>query len=155
MKGNQNARGPGGAQENVQQSLDELRGLENELRRDIDNFNEERNRIRNILGSIGGVKARKTERIMNAVFLSIILIFFSLELGTHWLPSWVSLEIGVLLVSIKIVWMIHTQEKYNHFVFWILNTIEFRQNSMANDITAMKDTLERRPTQEPATNEDA
>jgi hypothetical protein len=53
---------------------------------------------------------------------------FVLEITTHWLPEFISLEISVLLVSIKIVWMIHSQHKYNHFIFWILSTIEYRIN---------------------------
>jgi len=33
-------------------------------------------------------------------------------------------------VSIKIIWMIHQQQKIDHFQFWILNSIEFRLNEI-------------------------
>ncbi|HPC71876.1 MAG TPA: hypothetical protein PLB48_08720 [Treponema sp.] len=45
------------------------------------------------------------------------------------LPTTVSIEIGVFLVSMKIVWMIHANQKFNHFVFWVLNSLEFRMNT--------------------------
>jgi len=37
----------------------------------------------------------------------------------------------MLLVSIKIIWMIHKQGKLEHFQFWILNSIEFRLNDVS------------------------
>ena len=57
---------------------------------------------------------------------------------THILPSNISIEIGILLVSIKIVWMIHSQGKYNHFVFWILNSIEYRINDISKKLCAIE-----------------
>ena len=42
------------------------------------------------------------------------------------LPPLFSIEIGLLLVSIKIIWMIHKQMKVERFQFWILNLIEYR-----------------------------
>ncbi|MFO8064252.1 MAG: hypothetical protein R6V29_06410, partial [Spirochaetia bacterium] len=59
-----------------------------------------------------------------------IISFFALEIITEILPTYISLEIGILLVSIKIIWMIHSQHKFNHFQFWILNSIEFRMNNV-------------------------
>ena len=58
----------------------------------------------------------------------------------------ISLELGVLLVSIKIVFMIHSQQKVNHFEFWILNSIEYRMN----DISKMVRKMERRLTDDSA-----
>jgi len=49
-----------------------------------------------------------------------------------------SMEIGLLLVSVKIIWMIHKQTKVDHFQFWILNSIEFRLNEIAKDIRQIK-----------------
>ncbi|MCK4597333.1 hypothetical protein KAU04_04805 [bacterium] len=42
----------------------------------------------------------------------------------------------MLLVSIKIIWLIHRQVKLEHFQFWILSSIE----SWLNDVSRkMKD----------------
>ena len=112
-------------------SLADLSNKEKELLTEIEEFNKERDRIRMMVGRIGGARYSKIDNIFNVVFLSLILFFFVMEIFTNWLPTYISLEISVLLVSIKIVWMIHSQQKYQHFVFWILNSIEFRENEMA------------------------
>ncbi len=95
---------------------------------EIEEFQREKEKIRTLIGHIGGKKFSRRDNVINAIFLAVILILFVMEITTHWLPSFISLELSVLLVSIKIVWMMHSQHQYNHFVFWILNSIEFRVN---------------------------
>ena len=107
---------------------------ERELRDEIEEFNREKERIRSVIGRLGGTKYSKRDNVINFVFLAIIVIFFTLEVSTKFLPANISLEISVLLVSIKIVWMMHSQYRYNHFVFWILNTIEFRVNDIGKQV---------------------
>ncbi|GAB4222813.1 MAG: hypothetical protein Kow009_14670 [Spirochaetales bacterium] len=119
-----------------------LSDRERELMEEIQEFNRERDRIRKVIGEIGGTKYSRRDTIVNGIFLTIILLLFLSEIVTHWLPTFISIEVGILLVSIKIVWMIHAQQKYNHFVFWVLNTIEFRQNDMAMKLRSIEKKLE-------------
>ncbi len=121
---------------NEQELLDKEEALIHEL----EEFNREKERVRTLLGSIGGSSKNKKEHIINMVFLVVVLTFFVLELTTHFLPSAISLEIGVLLVSIKIIMLIHNANKANHFSFWILNSIEYRINEInKRTITMEKD----------------
>lgn len=122
-----------------------LSDRERELLEEIQEFNRERDRIRKVIGEIGGTKYSRRDTIVNVIFLSIILLLFISEVLTMWLPTFISIEVGILLVSIKIVWMIHAQQKYNHFVFWVLNTIEFRQNDMAMKLRSIEKKLESLP----------
>jgi hypothetical protein len=55
------------------------------------------------------------------------------------LPPLFSLELGVLLVSVKIIWMIHKQAKVEHFQFWILNSIEFRLNEITKSVRRLEE----------------
>lgn len=110
--------------------IQDLEEKKEDILREIEEYNRERNQIKSMLGRIGGEKYSKTDMIINAVFLTAIVILFTLELTTHFLPTFISIEVSVLLVSIKIVWMIHSQHKFNHFQFWILNSLEFRMNNM-------------------------
>jgi hypothetical protein len=112
----------------------DLKGKKEEILKEIQEYNKERDEIKNMLGKIGGKSYSKFDTVINILFLSLISIFFILEITTHWLPSFISLEISVLLVSIKIVWMIHSQQKFNHFQFWILNSIEYRMNQITGKI---------------------
>lgn len=110
--------------------MDELYEKEKELIRELEDFKKEKERIRKIIGRIGGKNHLQQDKIINAIFLLLIIVLFVLEITTHFLPPFISLELSVLLVSIKIVWMIHSQHKVNHFQFWVLNSIEFRVNEM-------------------------
>jgi len=112
----------------------DLEKKKEQLLKELDMFNQERDRVRHLIGEIGGTKYSKKDNIINLVFLGVIVTLFTLELTTHFMPTFISLEVSILLVSIKIVWMIHSQHKYNHFVFWILNSIEFRVNELAKSV---------------------
>ena len=108
------------------------------LREELRHFREEKDKIRAIVGQIGGRQARQRDRVITIVFTVLILVLLAFDLCRHmlglnmdWLPQLFSLELGILLVSIKIIWMIHKQAKIDHFQFWILNSIEFRLNDMS------------------------
>ncbi len=115
----------------IPEKQEELDGIKKEILREINEYNKERDQIKSLLGKVGGKSYSKLDTIINIVFLLLISFFFITEITTHWLPSFISLELSVLLVSIKIVWMIHSQHKFNHFQFWILNSIEYRMNQVA------------------------
>ncbi len=108
------------------------------LEAEIAEFNKEKEEIKALIGNIGGKSYSHRDNLINFLFLGLILSMFIIEITTHWLPSFISLEISVLLVSIKIIWMIHSQHKYNHFIFWILNTIEFRVNDVGKKVQRME-----------------
>ena len=116
----------------------EDRAKEKELLHELESYNREKERLKNILGQVGGKPFSRRDNIINIFFLIVILGLFILEVTTHMLPTNVSLELGVLLVSIKIVIMIHSQHKVNHFQFWILNSIEFRANEMGRNIKKLE-----------------
>ncbi len=114
--------------------IQDLEEKKEDILQEIEEYNRERDQIKAMLGRIGGEKYSKTDMIINIVFLTLIVALFTLELTTHFLPTYISIEVSVLLVSIKIVWMIHSQHKFNHFQFWILNSLEFRMNNMYSRI---------------------
>lgn len=111
---------------------------EQRLKEEIDEYMRERDRIKQIIGRIGGKKYSKRDMIINIVFFVVIITLFVLEVTIHVIPTFLSLEIGILLVSIKIIIMIHTQQKTNHFEFWVLNSIEFRLNEMYKKVREME-----------------
>ncbi len=113
---------------------EDLEGIKDEIIKEIKEYNEEKDQIKTMLGKVGGTAYSKLDTIINIVFLLLISFFFITELTTHWLPPFISLELSILLVSFKIVWMIHSQQKFNHFQFWILNSIEYRINQMSGKI---------------------
>ncbi|PIE03753.1 MAG: hypothetical protein CSA76_07210 [Spirochaetales bacterium] len=128
----------GSMKRNTHRSKDASR---EELLRELEEFEAEREKLRDILGRIGGQSFSKKDTWINITFLVLILGLFLLEVITHAIPANLSLELGVLLVSVKIVFMIHTQQKVNHFQFWILNSMEFRMNDIAKRIRSLEKKL--------------
>lgn len=102
-----------------------------ELLDEIREFEREREQLKDVLGKIGGRNFSKKDNWINMSFFILILALFLLELTTEYLPRLISLQLGVLLVSVKIVFMIHSQQRVHHFQFWILNSIEYRMNDIS------------------------
>jgi hypothetical protein len=117
----------------------EFASLEDELR----SYREEKEKIRNIIGQIGGEEDRRRDRLLNIVFISLLLVLMVMDVLGHIypnlkvMPTLISLEIAVLMVSLKVIWMIHKQAKVEHFQFWILNSIEFRLNEVVKRLREM------------------
>jgi len=106
------------------------------LLEELEQFRKEKERIRMLVGQIGGKHSQRKDNIINIVFIIAMVALFVLDLMRHLfhinvpLPQMFSIELAVLLVSIKIIWMIHRGTKVEHFQFWVLNSIEFRLNDV-------------------------
>ena len=115
-----------------------------DLAKELEQFQAEKEKIRMIVGQVGGRVTEKSERILNIIFISLLALLFAGDIARHFfhvkmpVDTLFSIEIGLLLVSIKIIWMIHKQTKVEHFQFWILNSIEFRLEQMSHDIKDIK-----------------
>lgn len=114
-----------------------------ELEEQLKAYQDERERIKQLMGQIGGSSDVRRDKIVNRVFIILILLLLAFDIARHFmyweipLPPLFSIEIGVLLVSIKIIWMINRQSKVDHFQFWILNSIEFRINNLSRQLNEL------------------
>jgi len=118
------------------------------LREELEHFRAEKEKIRDVIGQIGGRVSRKREHVINIAFLGLVLLMFVVEVadhmaGWHVFPPALWISLAVLLVSIKIVWMIHRQAKIDHFQFWVLNSIDFQMNMMSRRLTALEEKVTR------------
>lgn len=113
-----------------------------ELADEIHEFNNERERIKEILGSIGGTSDIRKHKILNWTILGVTVGLFLLEMTTHFMPTLISLEVGLLMISLKIIMLIQSMLKQNHFEFWMLNTIEYRINDMNKRLMKMEKELQ-------------
>jgi hypothetical protein len=119
-----------------------------ELEEQLKAYQDERERIKQLMGQIGGSSDVRRDKIVNRVFIVLILLLLAFDIARHFmhweipLPPLFSIEIGVLLVSIKIIWMINRQSKVDHFQFWILNSIEFRINNLSRQLNELHTLVE-------------
>jgi len=118
-----------------------------DLTEELKQFQTEKEKIRRIVGQIGGKNSPRRDRAVTTAFVVLLLLLFIVDISRHLLgisvplPPLFSVEIGVLLVSIKIIWMIHSQTRVEHFQFWILNSIEFRLEQMSNRLRTLEHRL--------------
>jgi hypothetical protein len=119
------------------------------LQNELEQFRKEKEQIRAIVGEIGGKQSAKRDRIINVIFIIAIGSLFALDALHYYVPGFPSLlpelfsiEVAVLLVSIKIIWMIHKQSKVEHFQFWILSSIEYRVNHIAKRLNEIEELIE-------------
>ena len=120
------------------------------LLRELEQYRAEKDRIRGVLGQIGGVSTTKRDEIINILFLVIVVLLFvfdlvrellRLELGG--LPHFLSTQLALFIISLKIVWMIHRQTRVDHFQFWILHSIEFQINLISQQLKELEGRIPR------------
>lgn len=109
-----------------------------DLKQELEHFQREKERVRAILGKIGGMP-KFGAKIINIVFIAIIAISILLSFvgGLEWKMHMV--ELATVALSLKIIYLIHLQMKVNHFQFWILSSLEWRLNEMMKLIKNLKD----------------
>ncbi|UCG56067.1 MAG: hypothetical protein JSU70_14485 [Phycisphaerales bacterium] len=108
------------------------RKLENEindLKQALESFEKEKERVRTIIGGIGGVPRFRT-KLVNAIFIVIIIVSVVVSIigGDKW--RLLMIELTTVALSVKIIYLIHCMMRVNHFKFWILSAIEWRINEM-------------------------
>lgn len=118
-----------------------------QLAEELRQFRDEKEKIRQLLGQIGGASSVKREKAITSLFVVALLLLLTLDICRGFagveipLPPLFSLEVGVLLVSVKIIWMIHSQTRVEHFQFWVLSSIEFRVNEIAKSVRQIQNQL--------------
>ena len=107
------------------------------LREELEHYRQEKETVRRVIGQIGGKSSKRVDRTVNVGFIVLVTLLFALDvvrnimaLEIPYIPEMMFLELAVLLVSVKIIWMIHRQSRVEHFQFWILNSIEFQMTAM-------------------------
>jgi hypothetical protein len=114
--------------------------LENEiddLKKELEHFQQEKERVRAIIGQIGGVPKFRT-KLVNAIFIAVIAgsVVVSIIAGEK--LRLLMVELATVTLSVKIIYLIHCQMRINHFKFWILSSIEWRLTEMRREIKQLK-----------------
>jgi len=108
-----------------------------DLKKELEHFQQEKERIRVIIGKIGGVPKFQT-KLINIIFIIIIVGSAVVSLiGGEGLRL-LMIELATVALSVKIIYMIHLQMKINHFQFWILSSIEWRVNETIKHMKQLK-----------------
>ena len=104
-----------------------------ELKQEIEQFKHEKERVRGIVGRVGGMPQRST-RILNVIFVLLIAVPLGVSLFSRGVVQLAMIEIATASVSAKILYLIHMQSRVNHFQLWILTSLEWRLNEMGRQL---------------------
>jgi len=116
----------------------ELENEINDLKQELENFQQEKERVRAIVGKIGGVPTFNT-KLANWIFIVIIVITLAISIIGGKRYQLLMIEIATVALSAKIIYMIHCEMKINHFKLWMLSSIEWRLNEMMKHVRKSKD----------------
>ncbi len=104
-----------------------------DLKQALENFEKEKERVRAIIGKIGGVPQFRT-KLINVLFIAIIVMAGTISIFSGDKLRLLMIELTTVMLSVKIIYMMHVQMRVNHFKFWILSAIEWRINEMTFQI---------------------
>lgn len=109
-----------------------------DLKQELEHFQQEKERVRAIVGKIGGVPTFNT-KLANWIFIVVIVITLAISIIGGKRYQLLMIEIATVALSAKIIYMIHCQMKINHFKLWMLSSIEWRLNEMMKHVRKFKD----------------
>ena len=120
----------------MEQKIEHFENEINDLKSQLEHFEKEKERVRAIIGNIGGVPKFRT-KLVNILFIIIII---AAGLASVLKEEWrlLMVELTTIMLSVKIIYMIHVQARVNHFKFWILSAIELRVIEMMDLIKQLK-----------------
>jgi hypothetical protein len=106
-----------------------------DLRSEIEHFHREKERVREMVGRMGGVPTFNT-RFYNVVFVGALMA--CLAVSVMWFRyefvHQVMIEAAVALISVKLLLLMHNQSKVNHLQLWILSSLEWRLNELMKQV---------------------
>ena len=115
--------------------------IEEDLRQEIERFKTEKERVRAIVGRIGGMPSFNT-RIANIIFALAIIACLAVSLISKGPVQLFTIEFAVTAVSIKLMFLIHKQSRVSHFQLWILSSLEWRLDQIMKEIQSPKTPVE-------------
>lgn len=99
-----------------------------DLKRELEHFQQEKERIRAIVGKIGGVPTFNI-KLFNIVFIAIMAVTLLISLFSSELRL-LMIELATVALALKILYMMRCQSKVNHFQLWMQSSIEWRINEI-------------------------
>ena len=122
---------------NMEKTADNIEAEINDLKKELENFQQEKERVRLIVGEIGGVPTFNT-KTFNTVFAVIIIVSLAISFIAGSTVRLLMIELATVAVSVKILYMMHCQNRVNHFQLWMMSSLEWRINEMMKLLRAVK-----------------
>jgi len=125
------------AEEAQQYKHEHLEAELDDLKRELEHFEKEKERIRAIVGQIGGVPKSRI-RLVNALFIIILVVSVVISVIADEKWRLLMIELATVTLSVKIIYLMHAQMRVAHFEFWILSSLEWRINEIMKQLRQIK-----------------
>jgi len=118
-----------------------------DLKEELEDYKKQKKKVENLVGMIGGKKGFKFTVFIDRVLILLLFVVLILDMLHHFLgftivPPFMTIEIGILLVSIKVIWIAHKRTQSEHFMFWFLSSLEARVNMTNTEIRKLRDKVD-------------
>jgi uncharacterized membrane protein len=118
--------------------------LDETLQEDLKQYRQEQKEWRKMIARSRIQENARVYDILNSVLFFLIVALFVVQLAFHPVSDMLSLEISLFLVSLKLILMIHTASRFNHFQFWILHSIETRVEGLNERLDRLEEAAKRK-----------
>jgi len=108
-----------------------------DLRKEMELFHHEKERVRAIVGKIGGMPNFNTN-ILNIVFTVFILTCLVVSFVGDQHFQFLSMELAIAVLSLKLLYLVHHHGKISHFQLWILSSLEWRLDELLREVKELK-----------------
>ena len=108
-----------------QKNEKELQNELQELLEEIEAFKREKERVRAIVGRIGGIPSFNS-RLANIIFTILVIVSLVASIFVEDKLRYAVIDLAIGIISFKIIYIVHQLMRANHFELWILSSIEWR-----------------------------
>ena len=113
-----------------------------DLKKELEAFEKEKERVRAIVGRIGGVPKTRA-RLINVLFVIVMVVSVAISIVADEKWRLLMIELATVTLSIKIIYLIHAQMRVAHFEFWILSSLEWRVNEVMKQLRQLKKDIDK------------
>jgi pterin-4a-carbinolamine dehydratase len=117
--------------------------LDEALRADLNKYRQEQKEWRRMIARSKIEENARVFTFLNNLLFFLIVALFAAQIFFHPMSDIFSLETALFLVSLKLIMMIHSASRFNHFQFWILHSIETRVEGLNERLDRLEDALDR------------
>ncbi len=114
------------------------------LQADLNQYRQEQKEWRRMIARSKIQENARLYDYLNALLFFLIVVLFFVQIIFHPLSDFFSLETALFLVSLKLIMMIHSASRFNHFQFWILHSIETRVEGINERLDRIESALSRK-----------
>ena len=113
-----------------------------DLRKELEHFEKDKERVRAIVGQIGGIP-KSQARIVNALFIIVLVVSVVISIVADEKWRLLMIELATVTLSVKIIYLVHSQMRVAHFEFWILSSLEWRVNEIMKQLRNLRKQIEK------------